>query len=100
MELSPIANRGCVPRSTKRGRSPNRDITSAVSDPGTVVDTIDGHLCLSTGRDQKQTGLALCFDGRHTRGDVLFGSPIQTSAAATTYFGLTIGFGFAQSKPK
>lgn len=74
--------------------------TSAVSDPGTVVDAIDGHLCLSTGRSKKETGLALCFDGRHTRGDVLFGSPIQTSAAATTYFGLTIGFGFAQSKPK
>ena len=74
--------------------------TRAVSDPGTPVDAIDGHLCLSTGRDKKETGLALCFDGRHTRGDVLFGSPIQTSAASTTYFGLTIGFGFAQSKPK
>ena len=74
--------------------------TKAVSDPGTLVDAIDGQVCLSTGRTKKERGLSLCFDGRHTRGDVLFGSPIQTSAAASTYLGLSIGFGFAQSKPK
>jgi hypothetical protein len=74
--------------------------TNAVSDPGTPVDAIDGQACLSTGRTQKERGLSVCFDGRYTRGDVLFGLPIQTSAATSTYLGLSIGFGFAQSKPK
>lgn len=74
--------------------------TKAVSDPGTPVDGIDGQACLSTGRTKKETGLSVCFDGRVTRGDVQFGSPIQTSTATTTYFGVSIGFGFAQSKPR
>jgi hypothetical protein len=74
--------------------------TKAVSDPGTPVDALDGHVCLSTGRAKLDKGLSLCFDGRYTRGDVLFGSPIQTNTATSTYLGLSIGFGFAQSKPK
>jgi hypothetical protein len=68
--------------------------------PGTPVDAIDGQVCLSTGRAKKETGLGLCFDGRYTHGDVLFGSPIQVNSATSTYFGITIGFGFAQTKPK
>ena len=74
--------------------------TSAVSQPETAVDAIDGHICLSTGRAKKETGFGLCFDGRYTRGDVHFGSPIQVNEAATTYFGITLGFGFTQTKPK
>lgn len=72
--------------------------TEARSDPGTAVDGLEGQICLSTGRAQKETGLGLCFDGRYTRGDVQFGMPIQTNAASTTYLGLTLGFGFTQSK--
>jgi hypothetical protein len=74
--------------------------TDAVSQPNTPVDSFDGHLCLSTGRAKKETGLGLCFDGRITRGDVRLGSPIQTSEASSAYFGLTIGFGFTQNKEK
>jgi hypothetical protein len=72
----------------------------AHSQPDTPVDSLDGQLCLSTGRAKKETGLGLCFDGRWTHGDVHFGSPIQFVSATSTYFGLTVGFGFTQTKPK
>lgn len=72
----------------------------AKSQPGTAVDTIDGHACLVSGRAKGDSGFGICFDGRFTRGDVHYGVPEVFTTAETKYFGLTVGFGFAQSKPK
>ena len=71
--------------------------TDVKSDPGTAVDGLDGQICVSTGRAKGKSGFGLCFDGRYTHGDVQFGYPIQTSAASTTYLGVTVGFGFTQT---
>ena len=71
------------------------DFRGIVYTPPTQV--FEGTLDLAVGN---KTVRLVEVGPAHTRGDVLFGSPIQTSSASTTYFGLTVGFGFAQSKPK
>jgi hypothetical protein len=73
--------------------------TAAVSQPATAVNDLAGHICLGTGTAKKEWGFGLCFDGRHTTGDVRFGlDPIQTSRGHETYLGLTIGLGTSVSK--
>ena len=72
--------------------------TAAESQPATAVNDVAGHICLGTGTAKKEYGFGLCFDGRHTTGDVRFGNPIQTAGGHETYLGLTIGLGTSVSK--
>ncbi len=67
--------------------------TNAVSQPKTAVNDLAGHICLGTGVAKKESGFGLCFDARHTVGDVRFGNPITNNTGQSTYLGITIGLG-------
>ena len=67
---------------------------AAVTLPDTAVDSISGHLCFASGKDKKHYGIALCADGRYTRGDVHYGVPATFTGADSTYLGFTLGLGF------
>lgn len=73
--------------------------TNARSVPGTPVDDVAGHVCLGPGpAKEKKWAFGLCFDGRHTTGDVGIGEPSRNVSAGATYLGITIGIGTSVTK--